>query len=93
MKKVYFMFLTPLFLYSQNLEELVNLSINNKMVNASQQSLDSIKDEYKSIQSGYLPSLDVGVFQRIQQKLMQHLVMSFMMVGKSMILMIAMNQL
>jgi outer membrane protein TolC len=30
------------------------------MVNASQQSLDSIKDEYKSIQSGYLPSLDVG---------------------------------
>ena len=60
MKKVYFMFLTPLFLYSQNLEELVNLSINNKMVNASQQSLDSIKDEYKSIQSGYLPSLDVG---------------------------------
>ncbi len=54
------MFLTPLFLYSQNLEELVNLSINNKMVNASQQSLDSIKDEYKSIQSGYLPSLDVG---------------------------------
>ena len=54
------MFLTPLFLYSQNLEELVNLSINNKMVNASQQSLDSIKDEYKSIKSGYLPSLDVG---------------------------------
>ena len=60
MKKVYFMFLTPLFLYSQNLEELVNLSINNKMVNASQQSLDSIKDEYKSVKSGYLPSLDVG---------------------------------
>ena len=60
MKKIYFMFLTPLFLYSQNLEELVNLSINNKMVNASQQSLDSMKDEYKSIQSGYLPSLDVG---------------------------------
>jgi outer membrane protein TolC len=54
------MFLTPLFLYSQNLEELVNLSINNKMVNASQQSLDSIKDEYQSIKSGYLPSLDVG---------------------------------
>ena len=60
MKRIYFMFLTPLFLYGQNLEELVNLSINNKMVNASQQSLDSIKDEYKSIQSGYLPSLDVG---------------------------------
>lgn len=60
MKKIYFMFLTPLFLYSQNLQELVNLSINNKMVNASQQSLDSIKDAYESSKSGYLPKIDVG---------------------------------
>lgn len=60
MKKVYLMFLTPLFLYSQNLEELVNLSINNKMVNASQQSLDSVKDAYESSKSGYLPKVDVG---------------------------------
>lgn len=60
MKKIYFIFLTPLFLYSQNLEELVNLSIQNRLVNASQQSLDSIKDEYKSVKSGYLPKLDVG---------------------------------
>lgn len=60
MKKIYFMFLTPLFLYSQNLEELINLSINNKMVNSSQQSLDSIKDAYESSKSGYLPKIDVG---------------------------------
>jgi outer membrane protein TolC len=60
LKKIYFIFLTPLFLYSQNLEELVNLSIQNRLVNASQQSLDSIKDEYKSVKSGYLPKLDVG---------------------------------
>ena len=60
MKKLYFIFLTPLFLYSQNLEELVNLSIQNKLVNSSIQNLDSIKDEYKSVKSGYLPSLDVG---------------------------------
>lgn len=60
MKKLYFIFLTPLFLYSQNLEELVNLSIQNKLVDSSIQNLDSIKDEYRSVKSGYLPSLDVG---------------------------------
>jgi outer membrane protein TolC len=60
LKKLYFIFLTPLFLYSQNLEELVNLSIQNKLVDSSIQNLDSIKDEYKSVKSGYLPSLDVG---------------------------------
>ena len=60
MKKLYFIFLTPLFLYSQNLEELVNLSIQNKLVDSSIQNLGSIKDEYRSVKSGYLPSLDVG---------------------------------
>lgn len=65
MKKVYFMFLTPLFLYCQNLEELVNLSIQNKLVDSSQKSLESVKDEYKSVQSGYMPSLDVGASHAI----------------------------
>lgn len=60
MKKLYLFFLTPLFLYSQNLEELVNLSIQNKLVDSSLKSIDAIKDEYKSVKSGYLPSLDVG---------------------------------
>ena len=60
MKKLYFIFLTPLFLYSQNLEELVNLSIQNKLVDSSIQNLDSIKDEYRSVKSSYIPSLDVG---------------------------------
>lgn len=60
MKKVYFAFLVPLFLYSQNLEELVNLSIENRLVDASKQGLEAIKSDYKSIQSGYLPKLDIG---------------------------------
>ncbi len=65
MKKLYFIFLTPLFLYSQNLEELVNLSIQNKLVDSSIKSVDAIKDEYKSIKSGYLPSLDIGASHSI----------------------------
>ena len=60
MKKLYFIFLVPLFLSAQNLEELINLSIQNKLVDSSLKSLDSIKDEYKSVKSGYMPSLDVG---------------------------------
>ncbi len=60
MKKIYYIFLTPLFLYSQNLEELVNLSIQNRLINASEQNLESIKDEYNSVKSGYLPSLDLN---------------------------------
>ncbi len=65
MKKFYFIFLTPLFLYSQNLEELINLSIQNKLVDSSQKSLDSIKDEYKSVKSANLPSLDIGASHSI----------------------------
>ena len=68
MKKIYFIFLAPLFLGAQNLEELVNLSIQNKLVDSSQKSLDSIKDEYKSVKSGYLPSLDVGANHAITNK-------------------------
>ena len=68
MKKLYFIFLVPLFLSAQNLEELVNLSIQNKLVDSSQKSLDSIKDEYESVKSGYMPSLDVGASQSTTDK-------------------------
>jgi outer membrane protein len=68
LKKLYFIFLVPLFLSAQNLEELVNLSIQNKQVDSSQKSLDSIKDEYESIKSGYMPSLDVGASHSITDK-------------------------
>ena len=73
MKKIYYVFLTPLFLYDQNLEELVNTSIQNRLVNATQQNLESVKDEYKSVKSGYLPSLDVGGKYGIAEKETQSL--------------------
>lgn len=73
MKKIYYVFLTPLFLYGQNLEELVNTSIQNRLVNATEQNLESVKDEYKSVKSGYLPSLDVGGKYGIAEKETQSL--------------------
>ena len=67
MKKIYFTFLVPTFLYSQNLEELVNLTIENRLVESSKQNLDALKDEYKSVQRGYLPKLDAGASYSINE--------------------------
>ena len=67
MKKIYFTFLVPMFLYSQNLEELVNLTIENRLVESSKQNLDALKDEYKSVQRGYLPKLDAGASYSINE--------------------------
>ena len=67
MKKIYFTFLVQIFLYSQNLEELVNLTIENRLVESSKQNLDALKDEYKSVQRGYLPKLDAGASYSINE--------------------------
>ncbi len=60
LKKLMIIFLMPLFAWSQTLEELVSLSIQNRLVESSQNSLESIQKEYESVKSGYLPKLDVG---------------------------------
>lgn len=104
MKKIYFTFLVPIFLYSQNLEELVNLTIENRLVESSKQNLDALKDEYKSVQRGYLPKLDAGASYSIneheypnnpkkEQMLMVVWTTYYMMVGKNMIFMMDMKQI
>lgn len=50
----------PLFVWSQDLEELVDLSIKNRLVESSQNGLEAIQKEYDSVQSGYMPKVDVG---------------------------------
>lgn len=60
MKKIYFIFLLPLFLYSQDLEQLVGLSIENRLVESSRQKVEALKEDYKSTKSGYLPKFDIG---------------------------------
>jgi len=67
LKKIFFTFLVPIFLYSQNLEELINLTIQNRLVESSKQNLDAIKEEYKSVQRGYLPKLDAGASYAITE--------------------------
>lgn len=60
MKKIYFVFLLPLFLYSQNLEELINLSVENRLVESTKQRVDALKEDYKGTKSAYLPQFNVG---------------------------------
>jgi len=67
LKKIYFTFLIPLFLYSQNLEELINLSVNNRLIEASKQNLEALKSDYKSVKSGYLPKFDIGASYSITE--------------------------
>ncbi|RBQ30395.1 transporter [Arcobacter sp. FW59] len=67
MKKIYFTFLVPLFLYSQSLEDIVNLSIENRLIEASKQNLEALKSDYKSVKSGYLPKFDVGASYSINE--------------------------
>lgn len=59
-KKYTLLFLTPLFLWGQNLNELLDLSLQNRVVNSYKYSLESLQYEYEGVKSGYYPSIDVG---------------------------------
>ncbi|AXH14885.1 TolC family protein [Malaciobacter mytili] len=60
MKKIYLLFFIPIFLMGQDLNELIDLSIKNRLVNSYKNDLESLKKEYSSVRSSYLPKLDVG---------------------------------
>lgn len=61
MKKIYFLFFIPILLMGQTLDELIDLSIKNRLVDSYKSDLESLKKEYNSVKSGYLPSLNLGV--------------------------------
>lgn len=61
MKKIYSLILTPIFLMGQDLTQLVNSSLENKLVQSSQHNVQSIKSNLSSTQRKYLPQLNVGV--------------------------------
>lgn len=60
MKKSLLTMFLPLILLGQNLEELVDLSLENQLIKSFEYNTDSIKDEYKALKSSYLPSLDLN---------------------------------
>lgn len=61
MKKIIFICSMPIFLYSYNLQELVELSHKNRLVESSSYNLNSKQSSYESIKSSYLPKIEVGL--------------------------------
>ena len=59
MKKV-LLFLMPLLLSAQNLNELIELSMKNSLIRSSSHELQSIKSEYESSKSSYKPDITIG---------------------------------
>ncbi len=60
MKKIYLGFLLPLYLYSESLNQLVDASMNNQLVDSSRYNIEAIKSQYKSIKNSYMPQFTVG---------------------------------
>lgn len=61
MKKVIsFLLIVPFTMFGEDLTQLIELSKNNKMIDSSRISLESTKEEYKSVQNGYLPQISLG---------------------------------
>lgn len=49
----------PLFLYSYNLDELVEISLKNRVVKAASLTVNAKEKAYESTKSGYLPTVNV----------------------------------
>lgn len=50
----------PAFLFSEGLNDLIEMSLKNKNVMSSQRNIESVQEEYKSAKKSYLPSVSVG---------------------------------
>jgi outer membrane protein len=68
MKKFLFLSLFPLFAFSGNLNELLNLAEQNKQVEASRYSLEASKEKEYATKSGYMPNLTLGATQTFNQE-------------------------
>ena len=68
MKKFLFLSLFPLFAFSGNLNELLNLAEQNKQVEASRYSLEASKEKEYATKSEYMPSLTLGANQTFNRE-------------------------
>lgn len=50
----------PVLLFSEGLNDLIEMSLKNKNVISSEKNIESLKEEYESVKKGYLPSVSVG---------------------------------
>ncbi|MEA3353011.1 MAG: TolC family protein [Campylobacterota bacterium] len=60
MKKIYTSLILPFALYGQTLQVLVDNALENQLVESSIYNIESIKKEYESTKSNYLPKVTIG---------------------------------
>jgi outer membrane protein len=60
MKKIYISLILPFYLFSQNLNQLIESSMQNQLIKSSKYNIDSQESEYKSIQNSYMPKVMFG---------------------------------
>ncbi len=60
-KKLILGLLLPASLFSENLNDLIEMSLENKNIMASQRNIEAVQEEYKSVKKGYLPNVSVGI--------------------------------
>lgn len=58
MKAFIFLLCLPLFLYSYNLKELIEISQKSKLIESASFRVNAREKEYQSTESGYLPSIN-----------------------------------
>ncbi|MEA3383886.1 MAG: TolC family protein [Campylobacterota bacterium] len=60
MKKLSLIILSSLYLHSENLNELINYSMQNQLINSVKYNIEISQNKYKSIQNSYLPNITIG---------------------------------
>jgi outer membrane protein TolC len=60
MKKLYLSMALPFCLYAQDLNQLVDASMKNQLIDSTKYNIQAIKNQYKSTKNSYMPKLTVG---------------------------------
>lgn len=60
MKKVYISLILPFAFYGQTLQSLVDNALENQLVESYKYNVESIKKEYESTKSSYMPKITLG---------------------------------
>jgi len=61
-KKIFPLVVIPFTIYAQDLSKLVEESFQNQLINSSKYGVESVKDQYESIQNTYFPTVSVGAY-------------------------------
>ena len=67
-KKLYLICVIPSFVFAHTLNELVEMSFNNKLIESSKMNIESTQYEYESVKAKYLPQLSLGAKYQLTNK-------------------------